>query len=74
MNDETKKINLARGLKTALAVLACAGLAAGTMLVLSSCSAAKKKAEAAAPAVAETVFAVETISVEIGRASCRERV
>lgn len=67
MNAETKKINLARGLKTALAVIACAALAAGTMLVLSSCSAAKKKAEAEAPAAAETVFAVETISVVRGQ-------
>ncbi|HRY80651.1 MAG TPA: efflux RND transporter periplasmic adaptor subunit [Spirochaetia bacterium] len=66
MNANTEKKTIARGLKTALAVLACAGLAAGTMLVLSSCSAAKKKAEAQAPAAPETVFAVETAPVVRG--------
>ena len=67
MNTAAKKITLARGLKTALAVIACACLAAGTMLVLSSCSAAKKKAETQAAAPAQTVFAVETASVVRGQ-------
>lgn len=67
MKATTEKKSLRRGLKTALAVIACAGLAVGTMLVLSSCSAAKKKAEVKAAPPAETVFAVETAPVIRGQ-------
>lgn len=66
MKLNIKGLASVRTVRVAVAVLSCAVLAGLTMLVLSSCSGAKKKADAEAAAPAETVFAVETASVSRG--------